>query len=248
MRAGGKTPTIAVMKSERHSRPMSAAELGELDELLAAIPEPFEPMDAATLDGFLAAILLLPEEPPMSAWLPLVFDAEGRPEAVPEGEGDLAELPDLVLRRYRDLDATLVARNPIDPIVFELEDERGRPLGGIAGVAALEPFALGFLDAAQRWPGLLDSDNEELAAALIGILRHLPEESLGDLRDTRYELDVEAPLANLDKAIEDLGTCVAEIAAITRGLTIKAAKPKPNAGASRPGPSGSKPKRGPRRP
>lgn len=221
------------MNSDRTPRPLTPAEFVELDELLAAIPEPYEPMDAATLDGFLVALLLLPAEPATAEWLLLVFDAEGRPDAVPADPQAAHHLPELVLRRYHELDATLGARNPIDPVVFELEDERGRPLGGIAGVAALEPFALGFLDAAQRWPGLLDSDDEQIAAALIGILRHLPEESLGDLLEARYELDVEAPLANLDAAITDLAGCVAEIAAITRGFTIKAAPPRGQSG--RPG-------------
>lgn len=232
------------MNSDRTSRPLSPAELVELDEALASIPEPFEPMDAATLDGFLVALLLLPAEPPTGDWLPLVFDAEARTGAAPTDPQLAAQLPDLVLRRYHELDATLGARRAIDPIVFEIEDERGRPVGGVAGVAALEPFALGFLDAAQRWPGLLDSDDERIAAALVGVLRHLPEESLGDLLETRYELDVEAPLATLDAAIEDLAGCVAEIAAITRGFTLRQEPPRKPQGA-RPG-KGGPPPRGPR--
>ena len=106
------------MNSARPTRPMSPVELAELDEMLASVPEPFEPMDAATLDGFLTALLLMPVEPPFGDWLPLVFDAEGRPGAVPDDRSPLADLPDLVLRRYRDLDAMLEARNPIDPVVF----------------------------------------------------------------------------------------------------------------------------------
>jgi len=229
------------MNMTRTARPLSPAEFVELDESLAAIPEPFEPMDAATLDGFLVALLLLPAEPPTGDWLPLVFDAQGRSGAAPADPDAAARLPDLVLRRYHELDTMLGARRAIDPIVFEIEDERGRPVGGVAGVAALEPFALGFLDAAQRWPGLLDADSEAIAAALVGILRHLPEESLGDLLETRYELDVEAPLATLDAAIEDLAGCVAEIAAITRGFTLKDEAPRKKPAGPRHGPGGKKP-------
>jgi uncharacterized protein len=194
--------------------PLSVAELLELDEALAALPESAEPMDAATLDGFLTALALMPAAPPAAQWLPYVFDAQGRAASA----GDAARLPQLVLRRHAQLLATIEAGRPIDPVIFEPEDESGRPVGGLEALVALEPFALGFLDAAQRWPGLLESESEDLAAALIGVLRHLPEPSLGDLAEARAELDFDAPLASLDEALGDLVASVTEAALASRGI------------------------------
>ena len=53
-------------------------EIGELDALLAAIPEPLEPLDAVMLDGFLCGVLVQPQLVDVDEWLPYVFDAGGR--------------------------------------------------------------------------------------------------------------------------------------------------------------------------
>lgn len=217
---------------------LSVAELVELDEALAALPEPAEPMDAATLDGFLVALLLMSAPPPPAQWLPFVFDAQGRPLQATAS----ARLPELVMRRHAQLAGLIEAGRPIDPVIFEPEDEAGRPVGGLEALAALEPFALGFLDAAQRWPGLLESDDEAVAAALIGILRHLPEDSLGDLAGARAELDAEAPFASLDEALGDLIGSVTEAALASRG--IAPATPHPSRSGARPSGRAGKPQLG----
>jgi len=210
--------------------PLTVAELVELDEALAALPEPAEPMDAATLDGFVVALLLMPAPPAPAQWLPFVFDAQGRSLQ----SATSARLPELVMRRHAQLAGLIEAGRPIDPVIFEPEDEAGRPLGGLEALAALEPFALGFLDAAQRWPGLLESDDEDVAAALIGVLRHLPEDSLGDLAEARAELDAEAPLATLDEALGDLIASVTEAALATRGIQPASAARGKGAGGRKP--------------
>ena len=56
---------------------LSDAEFAELDALLAAIPEPLEPLDAVMLDGFIAGVLVQPELIDAERWLPYVFDAGG---------------------------------------------------------------------------------------------------------------------------------------------------------------------------
>ena len=35
---------------------------------------------------------------------------------------------DLVYRRMRNIERTLAACDPIDPIIYDVEDERGRPI------------------------------------------------------------------------------------------------------------------------
>ena len=77
-----------------------------------------------------------------------------------------------------------------------------------------------------RWKGLKDSDNETINSALLGILRHLPDEIAGDIEEIKNELDLESPLENLDQALEDISLSVAEIASVTRGFVPRAKKPK----------------------
>ena len=58
----------------------------------------------------------------------------------------------------------------------------------------LEPFAAGFLEAINRWEGLKDTNDEMIDSALLGILRHLPANLLGDLAQIKEDLDFESPL------------------------------------------------------
>lgn len=55
---------------------------------------------------------------------------------------------------------------------------------------------------------------------MIGILRHLPQESLGDLEKSKEFLDKEVPLDNLPEALSDLASCVAQIAKATHGYEM----------------------------
>jgi uncharacterized protein len=205
------------------SRPLADVDIVELDELLARIPEERDPLDVAMLDGFLVGVLLQPESVPRAAWMPYVFDAQGSAIPLPAGL-DAARLDDLIMRRYNELAACVAAREPFDPIVFELEDEAGRVLTGKAGIAALEPWAVGFANALSAFPALqaaYDRD-DELAAAVVGVLRHLPPAEDADVGErAEYEaqqrdLDRDAPLADLDDAIDELVACVLDAAEITR--------------------------------
>ena len=57
------------------SVPLKDEEFVELGELLAAMPAPFEPMEADHMDGFLTAIALLPQRITPSEWMPFILDA-----------------------------------------------------------------------------------------------------------------------------------------------------------------------------
>lgn len=199
------------------SKPLSSDECIEMDELLAQLDESSYAMDASQADGFLTALCLLPQEVSPTEWMPKIFCA---PEATPSRLPDTQQnkLEELIYRRYKEINNRLAHFKPLDPIVFDPEDEFGNPLSGEEEIVALEPFASGFLTAAQTWSGLLDSDNDSVIAALIGIWRHLPEEEIGDFSATRDELLSDSPLENLDDAIEDIALCVKQIATATRGF------------------------------
>lgn len=201
-----------------YDKPLSDDEFVELGELLASIPENFEPMEPDRMDGFLTALVLLPEPVAPSDWMPCIFDEDGRTEAMLPDDGEQQRLEDLVYRRYRSIENTLSRCQALDPIVYDVEDENGRILTGWDAIAALEPFAAGFLEAMNRWPGLRETGSELVDSALLGILRHLPEDLIGDMQEVKEELEFESPLENLKQATEDLAESVAEIASVTRGF------------------------------
>ncbi len=145
------------MTAGAESKPLSDAEVSELDALLGAIPEERDPLDVVMLDGYLVGVLLQPDLVPPSAWLPLVFDAEGSNAMRPGDPADAARATAFIMRRYNELAACIAAREPFDPIVFELEDESGEPLEGPEGIDALSFWAAGFTTALNAFPALHDT-------------------------------------------------------------------------------------------
>ena len=145
-----------------------------MDELLAQLDESSYAMDASQADGFLTALCLLPQEVSPTEWMPKIFCApEATPSRLPEAQQN--RLEELIYRRYKEINNRLAHFKPLDPIVFEPEDEQGKSLEGEAEIVALQPFASGFLTAAQCWSGLLDSEDPTVTSALVGIWRHLPD-------------------------------------------------------------------------
>ena len=136
----------------------------------------------------------------MPEWLPFVFDGQGR--ATPD-TADARRAIELVMRRYHELAAYLAAREPFDPIVFELEDDEGKSLTGKDAIGALTPWAAGLAHAFDIVPALsaaYDTD-ADLAAALSGVLRHLPLDpddaspEAADFLLERDRIDRDVPLA-----------------------------------------------------
>jgi uncharacterized protein len=234
------------MTTGPRTTPLTDAEISELDELLLAIPDERDPLDIVMLDGFLVGVLLQPEPVLPSAWLPLVFDAQGREIALPGGATEAERASGLVMRRHDELAAHIAAREPFDPIVFELEDDDGKLLTGKAAIGALSPWAAGFMNALDAFPALLDRfDNDaEVASALPSILRHLPadpDDSSAEgarFAEERAQIDRDLPLADLDEAIDELVGCVMDIADVAQPRRpVERAAPK--VGRNEPCPCGS---------
>ncbi len=205
------------------SLPLNEAEIAELDDLLASVPETHDPLDVAMLDGFLAAVLLHPAPIASTAWLPLVFDVQGREVTLPTADAR-QRATGLIMRRHDELAACIAARESFDPIVFELVDEDENVLAGKDGIPALAPWATGFANALAAFSALQEAadEDDDLAGSLTGILRHLPvdpeasaEEQEEHARELA-EIAEESPLADLDEAIDELVTCVIDIAQATR--------------------------------
>ena len=150
-------------------KPLTLNDIERLGELLAAVPDPFVPMEADQLDGFLTALCLLKVPPAIDDWFVYVLDASGNRRAKLADPAEQAELRRLVLARGADIESRILHEKPVDPIIYDEDIDEDDPEGELA---ALAPFADGFAFACSLWPELMKSQNKAVQAALVGILRH----------------------------------------------------------------------------
>ena len=197
---------------------MTLEDIERLGELLATIPEPFVPMEADMLDGYLTAIALMKAPPSIEDWIGFVFDVENRNRArLPEPRQ--SELRKLILRRGAVLEQAILSQKAIDPIVYEEEEEGA----GENELSALSAFSDGFAFACSTWPELLKNEDKAVQAALVGVLRYETrneEEQTEDEDAVIDSIEEEVPFMNLDEALADLEACVQEIAEVTRANDI----------------------------
>ena len=217
---------------------LSQDEIGELDALLAAIPEPLDPLDAVMLDGFLCGVLVQPQLVDVDDWLPFVFDAGGHRwgEAEPGPEQRRARA--LVLRRHAAINRSLAERGDFDPLLLEPSqdnaDEQARAAADPVG-AMLSPWVAGFEQAVQLLPALVALDDPQVRAALARVLAFAP--SSDEAATTKAK-----PKATLEQAIEAIVAGVAELYELTlaqryRVAAVRHAEPK--VGRNDPCPCGS---------
>jgi uncharacterized protein len=239
-----KTPALVIPSTANlASRDLSDAEFAELDELLAATPEPLEPLDVVMLDGYLCGVLVQPVLLEPAQWLPPVFDIDSR--ALPEGHDPVwqARCAELILRRHAALNRAMVEDGWFDPLVLEDGDEPegdgtgtpadGEPASAAVAVSevvpevdehmasldpisrALMPWVAGFQHATLCFPALMELDNDDVSLAIARLFRHLPADT-DEEREVAATLDREFPLATLDDAIEEMVVSVADLSDLTR--------------------------------
>ena len=188
------------------ARALADAEIAELDELLAGLPDPLQPPDVCALDGFLAGLALQRPRPAESQWLPFVSDTQGRP--APPGVA-LDRLHALARRRLAELDACIEQRQWFDPIVFELSNANSPS-------EAVLPWVAGFALAIERFPAVAQSDPAAVVEPLAALYRHLPPDDLEDADELLAQIDLlEAP-RELGEAVEDLVRSTLLLADISR--------------------------------
>ncbi|MEO7150541.1 MAG: UPF0149 family protein [Burkholderiaceae bacterium] len=114
---------------------LTDVEFAELDTLLERTPEPLEPVDAVMLDGYLCGVLVQPVLLQPEAWLPHVFDFDGRP--LPDDVDPLwrDRVVALTLRRHAALNRALADDGWFDPLVLEFDapDAEDTPVAVEAG-------------------------------------------------------------------------------------------------------------------
>ena len=230
---------------------LSDEEFAELDDLLAATPEPLQPVDAVMLDGFLCGVLVQPVLLETDVWLPHVFDFDG--QSLPDDVDAtwLARTTQLILRRYAALNRAIVEDGWFNPLVLEFDEEHPPeplaegevdPMEGLAEVSQpLMPWVAGFQHAALCFPDLADLPSDSVMTSLARLYRHLPAET-DEEREVVATLEREYPLSTLDDAIEEMVTTVVELSDLTRDdryrvETVKRDAPK--VGRNDPCPCGS---------
>ncbi|MCP5285071.1 MAG: YecA family protein [Burkholderiaceae bacterium] len=200
--------------------PLSDADLDRLQDLLASLPAPLEPMDVMALDGYLCGVILQPQTVPPARWQPGVLDVEGRP--LPSGQ-DATELLALVGRRHAELQRAIDARDWFDPWIYP-DDE--------AAISdSVLPWVAGFAAALDTFPALQAMEDPELVEPLALIYLHFDAEDLEDAEPLQAVIETIEPPADLAEAVQDLVRAVMLIADVTRPR----AKPPARRPAARPG-------------
>ena len=193
-------------------RPLTDEDINQLDDLLATSSCGDDTFDVSMLDGFLSAIALL--NPPLqdeSEWYPYIFNEEGTPCEVDEPE----TVKRLVCQRLQEIRAFQAQRQFYNPIIFPLEDEDGNQVTGVDGLAALEPWAMGFYNALAQYSDRVDV-TEAIEAQLCRIHRFLEL----DQEDPDYEQNLairqavvkEHPVHSLEEGMLEMMQGVIEIA------------------------------------
>ena len=242
------------MSSPSSPAPLTDPEITELDDLLAAVPEPREPLDAVMLDGYLCGVLAQPLVIDIEQWLPPVLDWNfgdtERPDAPPALTPDTPgwhaakheRLLALLTRHHAVLERQLREDAWFDPLVMQPDDDEGKPIEGRAAIGpAFAPWAIGFEHALNQFPALESLEDSELPDLLACVRRHLPEQSGDDLAFAKA-LDAEHPLRGMDEAIEDLVGNVVALADLARGERLKVETVRrtgPKVGRNDPCPCGS---------
>lgn len=195
--------------------PLTDTDLDRLQDLLAALPPPLEPLDVMALDGWLCGVILQPRAVPAAHWQSGVLDVEGR--ALPPG-CDTGDLLALVARRHAELQRAIDTRDWFDPWIYP-DDE--------ASVSdSVLPWVAGFAAALDAFPGLMELDSPELIEPLALVYLHFDAEDLEDADALVAVIETIEPPADLAEAVQDLVRAVMLIADVTRP---RAARPPPRA-------------------
>ena len=237
---------------------LSEIEFRELDELLALVPEPLQPLDAVMLDGFLCGVLVQPRLIEADEWLPFVFDAGGHRwgEAEPGAEQQRARA--LILRRHAALNRSIAEFGGFDPFVLEPLPVEADATGSEPAATlrdsvtdapardpirdTLSPWVSGFDQALEVLPDLLELADPEVDSTLARLFRFLPGEASPEAGEPACAAAPIAPIASLDAAIGAVVAAVADLYDITTPLRYKVEvlrRDTPKVGRNDPCPCGS---------
>lgn len=184
-------------------------DLQRLQDLLAALPEPLQPLDPSALDGFLCGVLLQPRRPPREVWLAHVADVDGAAPPAGVDRQTLQALHALVLRRHAELDTAIGQRQWFDPWIYELDD-------AATPAESVLPWVAGFAAAMEHFPTLMALPDPELVEPLALLFMHFDPEDLEDADALLEVIETLEPPTDLAEAVQDLVRALMLIADVTR--------------------------------
>ncbi len=195
--------------------PLTDADIARLESLLDAMPEPLQALDVSALDGYLCGVLLQPQRPPPTRWLPLVTDIEGRP--APGGPA-VQELQALVLRRHAELERAIAERQWFDPWIYQLDDAEAADAADHPATPAecVLPWVAGFAAAMEAFPALMAMSNPELVEPLALLFMHFDAEDLEDADALLAVIETLEPASDLGEAVQDTVRALMLIADVSR--------------------------------
>jgi uncharacterized protein len=199
------------MRTAPPDGPLGDAELARLSDLLAALPDPLQPLDPTSLDGYLCGLLLRRDAVPPARWLPWVLDVEGRAGA---GAAATAAIAALVERRRDELDRAIERRAWFDPWIYAGDDDADPRL-------AMRPWVAGLSMALEHFPALDDPDDAEAIEALALLYAAFDADELEEAEALRAAIDATLPPSTLTEAAEDIVRAVLLLADLTRPRRAK---------------------------
>jgi uncharacterized protein len=222
---------------------LTDADINEIDLLLAAVPAPYETVDAVILDGYLAGVLVQPVVLQPEDWLPPIFGTEGMPEGGIAGwtQAQHDKLISLITRRKDEMLRGILEEGWFDPIIPLIEDDDGKVLEGKDALEGVGYWAAGFEWALANFQQLEEAALPGVPDLLDSIWRHLPEQDETQQAMTKA-LDDEHPLKNIDEAIEALVFDVVDLAQMGVAERLKVetvVRDQPKVGRNDPCPCGS---------
>ncbi|MCU0969328.1 MAG: YecA family protein [Rubrivivax sp.] len=182
--------------------PLADSDIEALQRRLDALPAPLEPLDTSALDGFLCGVVLQPRALPVDLWLRYATDVEGRP--LPGGV-DARPLHALVRRRHAEIARAVARRDWFDPWIYALD-------GDATPSESVAPWVAGFALAMERFPALLELDDEALIEPLALLYLHLDPDDLQDADAIAAVIASLEPPADLAEAVQDVVQAVMLIA------------------------------------
>lgn len=136
--------------------------LEELDLLLAALPMADEAPLLTELDGFLAGTLIAPEPVPEAEWLPLIWSGE---DGAPEGFAPPPRLIELAKARRAEIAGALFAGGLRYMPVYDYDSD-----DSAMWELWIEGFGRAMALWGEAWAEALESADEDLGAALMGLV------------------------------------------------------------------------------
>jgi uncharacterized protein len=157
--------------------------LDELDALLNEASDEHEPLELSELDGFLAAMLVVPHPPAQAEWLAIAWGGEGPP--FPDAERT-ERLTALLLGRRAEIAGELLRGNIAYQPLYHIDPNDEVPLWELW----MEGFARGVELRRDAWLALSEHQDEDLAAAALGLTMFI---ALLEKPDEDSDLVAEAP-------------------------------------------------------